>query len=424
MISTVVEFDFGLQKYVVLDTGKTVTYIVIDRRKYKIDIIKKTRRITMNLETSEMESIRRWSSSIFTHKTYRCLWNVISKMQQFTWTIINTSLTSNAHDCGGTLSRKTSGSGPYISLLGKRSWTRDKDTVAKVIFAAKITNAGKIHTKIKWNYKYRIEKEELEKVAGNYVFVMELDKQQFNIIGFQAQIFMNDFFLQPSNTDDACSETCFDLLTDECFPFFFGKARLFSAGHVHFYHNSVPICVILVIRQIVIFIRYFLQFRKIEKSSEWVFQTSNLFDREKFSSEFKASIRSKREGDKSKRTGQPSTAINPHTVASIHSAQREQNAFHSLYMNVLTRSVNQTSHASCECSCTRVIMYLYYTTELALIEQWAHSISVIVVCDVLVEYLSYIVAMHWTALVALNDTLWPHHTSTWKQKNPEYEQRA
>lgn len=64
-------------------------------------------------------------------------------MQQFTWTIINTSLTSNAHDCGGTLSRNTSGSGPYISLLGKRSWTRDKDTVAKVIFAAKITNAGK-----------------------------------------------------------------------------------------------------------------------------------------------------------------------------------------------------------------------------------------------------------------------------------------
>lgn len=45
-----VEFDFGLQKYVVLDTGSTVTYIVIDRKQYKIDIIKNTRRITMNLK--------------------------------------------------------------------------------------------------------------------------------------------------------------------------------------------------------------------------------------------------------------------------------------------------------------------------------------------------------------------------------------
>lgn len=51
MINGVVEFDnFGLQKYVVLDTGNTVTYIVIERKKYNIDIIRKTRRITMNLK--------------------------------------------------------------------------------------------------------------------------------------------------------------------------------------------------------------------------------------------------------------------------------------------------------------------------------------------------------------------------------------
>lgn len=50
-----VEFDFGLQKYVVLDTGRTVTYIVIDRKQYKIDIIKNTRRITMNLKMKEFQ---------------------------------------------------------------------------------------------------------------------------------------------------------------------------------------------------------------------------------------------------------------------------------------------------------------------------------------------------------------------------------
>lgn len=51
MISGVVEFDnFGLQKYVVLDTGSTVTYIVIERRKYNIDIIRNIRRMTMNLK--------------------------------------------------------------------------------------------------------------------------------------------------------------------------------------------------------------------------------------------------------------------------------------------------------------------------------------------------------------------------------------
>lgn len=43
-----------------------------------------------------------------------------------------------AHSFESILSRNTSGSG---SLSGNRSWTSDKDTVAKVIFAVNKTNA-------------------------------------------------------------------------------------------------------------------------------------------------------------------------------------------------------------------------------------------------------------------------------------------
>lgn len=62
-------------------------------------------------------------------------------MHELTWIIIRISLTFKAHSCDGIISRNTSGSGLYILRSGNRSWTRDKDTVAKVIFAAKITNA-------------------------------------------------------------------------------------------------------------------------------------------------------------------------------------------------------------------------------------------------------------------------------------------
>ena len=41
---------FGLQKYVVLGTGRTVTKIVIDRMRYSTEIMRHTRRMTMNLE--------------------------------------------------------------------------------------------------------------------------------------------------------------------------------------------------------------------------------------------------------------------------------------------------------------------------------------------------------------------------------------
>lgn len=51
------------------------------------------------------------------------------------------SLTFKAHSCDGIISINTSGSGLYILRSGNRSWTRDKDTVARVIFAANITNA-------------------------------------------------------------------------------------------------------------------------------------------------------------------------------------------------------------------------------------------------------------------------------------------
>lgn len=76
-----VEFDFGLQKYVVLDTGRTVTYIVIDRKQYKIDIIKNTRRITMNLKMKEFQELQLNASMLRLYaigyvdavKTYRCL---------------------------------------------------------------------------------------------------------------------------------------------------------------------------------------------------------------------------------------------------------------------------------------------------------------------------------------------------------------
>ena len=45
-----VSFDFGEQKYVVLATGSTVTYMVMDRYKYNSDIIKNTLLKTMNLK--------------------------------------------------------------------------------------------------------------------------------------------------------------------------------------------------------------------------------------------------------------------------------------------------------------------------------------------------------------------------------------
>lgn len=78
--------------------------------------------------------VRQW-----TRRTYRCLWNMIRMMHDCTWIIIKISLIFSAQSRDGMLSRNTSGSG---SLSGTRSWTRAKDTVAKVIFAANIRNAA------------------------------------------------------------------------------------------------------------------------------------------------------------------------------------------------------------------------------------------------------------------------------------------
>lgn len=177
--------------------------------------------------------------------THRCLWNVINKTQQFTWTIIKISLTSNAHDCGGTLSRKTSGSGPYIFLSGIRSWTRDKDTVAKVIFAAKITNAENKKEEKKNKNRIAFGSKQKLRLTNKQIAWLPLAFQRNYYTTFERNVYWIKF-------------TWF-LLTDECFPFFPWKALVFSPGHVHFYHNSVPVRFILVIRQIVIFIRYFLK---------------------------------------------------------------------------------------------------------------------------------------------------------------------
>lgn len=76
----------------------------------------------------------------------------MSAIQQLTWIIIRISLTFKAHSSSDTLSRNMSGSGLYFSRSGSLSWTRDKDNVAKVIFAANITNATK-KKKDEKNYK-------------------------------------------------------------------------------------------------------------------------------------------------------------------------------------------------------------------------------------------------------------------------------
>lgn len=74
----------------------------------------------------------------------------MSAIQQLTWIIIRISLTFKAHSSSVTLSRNMSGSGLYLSRSGSLSWTRDKDNVAKVIFAANITNAAKKQKKKQW----------------------------------------------------------------------------------------------------------------------------------------------------------------------------------------------------------------------------------------------------------------------------------
>lgn len=54
-------------------------------------------------------------------------------------------------------------------------------------------------------------------------------------------------------------------LTDEWFPFFFWKTWFIPIRHVHLYHNGIAICFGLIVRQVIVFIRYFLQQQKKKK---------------------------------------------------------------------------------------------------------------------------------------------------------------
>ena len=78
------------------------------------------------------------NSAIYIHLY---LWKNTNVKHEALAIIINISDTSRAQSTAGTLSRKTSGSGPYLFRSGTRSWTSARDMVVRNQLAKQNTKA-------------------------------------------------------------------------------------------------------------------------------------------------------------------------------------------------------------------------------------------------------------------------------------------
>lgn len=131
-------------------------------------------------------------------------------MHEFTWIMMRISLTFSAQSMAVTLSSTMSGNGLYTSRSGNRSCTSDNETVANIMLDASSTKAV-------MNLKNRI---------GNQINLM-------NII---------------------CA------LTQKSFPFFLRISGLLAQRnwHIDFNHHRFAVVILMMIRQVVGFFRYFL----------------------------------------------------------------------------------------------------------------------------------------------------------------------